>query len=89
MMLESEAITEDLPPEEWRIDAINKLNKRFGFACFMFEASDLPVFKWYLEQFGHSVNLLIAHSQTVEFTAWKTQLLVDKDIWKEKSLIKQ
>jgi len=42
-----------------------------------------------LEQFGHSVNLLIAHSQTVEFTAWKTQLLVDKDIWKEKSLIKQ
>jgi len=86
MMLESEAITEDLPPEEWRIDAINELNKRFGFACFMFEASDPPVFKWYLKQFGPGVNLFIDHSQTVEFTAWKTQLWGDRDIWKEKSL---
>jgi phosphosulfolactate synthase (CoM biosynthesis protein A) len=86
MMIESEGITEDLPPEEWRIDAINELNKKFGFNCFMFEASDPPVFKWYLKQFGPSVNLFIDHSQIVEFTAWKTQLWGDIDIWKDKTL---
>jgi phosphosulfolactate synthase (CoM biosynthesis protein A) len=85
MMIESEGITEDLPPEEWRIDAINELNKKFGFNCFMFEASDPPVFKWYLKQFGPSVNLFIDHSQIVEFTAWKTQLWGDIDIWKGKT----
>ena len=37
MMLESEGITEDLPPEEWRVDIINELNKKFGFDSFMFE----------------------------------------------------
>ena len=86
MMIESEGITEDLPPEEWRIDVINELNKKFGFNCFMFEASDPPVFKWYLKQFGPSVNLFIDHSQIVEFTAWKTQLWRDLDIWKDKIL---
>lgn len=86
MMIESEGITEDLPPEKWRIDVINELNKKFGFNCFMFEASDPPVFKWYLKQFGPSVNLFIDHSQIVEFTAWKTQLWGDIDIWKDKTL---
>jgi hypothetical protein len=32
----SEGITEDLPPEEWRIDVINELNKKFGFNRCMF-----------------------------------------------------
>jgi len=86
MMLESEGITEDLPPEEWRVDIINELNKKFGFDSFMFEASDPPVFKWYLKQFGSEVNLFIHHSQIVEFTAWKTQLWGDRDIWKDKTL---
>jgi len=86
MMLESEGITEDLPPEEWRVDIINELNKKFGFDSFMFEASDPPVFKWYLKQFGSEVNLFIDHSQIVEFTAWKTQLWGDRDIWKDKTL---
>jgi phosphosulfolactate synthase (CoM biosynthesis protein A) len=83
MMLESEGITEDLAPQEWRVDIINELNKKFGFNCFMFEASDPPVFKWYLKQFGPDVNLFIDHSQIVEFTAWKTQLWGDIDIWKD------
>jgi phosphosulfolactate synthase (CoM biosynthesis protein A) len=86
MMLESEGITEDLPPEEWRVDIINDLNKKFGFDSFMFEASDPAVFKWYLKQFGSEVNLFIDHSQIVEFTAWKTQLWGDGDIWKDKTL---
>ena len=86
MMFESEGITEDLPPEEWRVDIINELNKKYGFDSFMFEASDPPVFKWYLKQFGSEVNLFIDHSQIVEFTAWKTQLWGDRDIWKDKTL---
>lgn len=71
MMIESEGITEDLPPEKWRIDVIKKLDENFGFGRFMFEASDPPVFKWYLKNFGSNVNLFIDHSQIVEFTAWK------------------
>ena len=86
MMLESEGITEDLPPEEWRIDVINELNTKFGFKYFMFEASDRPVFKWYLKQFGPKVNLFIDHSQIVEYTAWRTRLWGDIDIWKDKTL---
>ena len=39
IMFESEGITEDLPPEEWRVDIINELNKKYGFDSFMFEAS--------------------------------------------------
>ncbi len=57
-----------------------------NFDSFMFEASDPPVFKWYLKQFGSEVNLFIDHSQIVEFTAWKTQLWGDRDIWKDKTL---
>jgi phosphosulfolactate synthase (CoM biosynthesis protein A) len=86
MMVESEGLTEDLPPEEWRTDIIKKLDENFGFNSFMFEASDPPVFKWYLKNFGPDVNLFIDHSQIVEFTAWKTQLWGDRDIWKDKHL---
>ena len=35
---------------------------------------------------GPTVNLFIDHSQIVEFTAWKTQLWGDIDIWKDKTL---
>jgi|SRR5919199_4827720 phosphosulfolactate synthase (CoM biosynthesis protein A) len=86
MMLESEGITEDLPSQEWRTDIIKELDKKFGFNSFMFEASDPPVFKWYLKQFGSNVNLFIDHSQIVEFTAWRTQLWGDSDIWKDKTI---
>ena len=86
MMLESEGITEDLPPNKWRTDVIQKLVSEFGFESWMFESSDPPVFKWYLKNFGSNVNLFIDHSQIVEYTAWRTKLWGDPEIWKEKTL---
>ena len=86
IMIESEGITEDLPPEEWKTDVIQRLVARFGSKNLMFEASDPPVFKWYLKNFGRNVNLFIDHSQIVEFTAWKTRLWGDPEIWKGRQL---
>jgi phosphosulfolactate synthase (CoM biosynthesis protein A) len=86
LMLESEGITEDLPPAKWRKDVVKKLVGKFGYKTWMFEASDPPVFKWYLKTFGKDVNLFIDHSQIVEFTAWRTGLWGDSDIWKGKKI---
>ena len=62
------------------------LVEKFGYEKWMFEASDPPVFKWYLKTFGKDVNLFIDHSQIVEFTAWRTGLWGDPAIWKGKKL---
>ena len=86
LMLESEGITEDLPPAKWRKDVVKRLVDRFGYKSWMFEASDPPVFKWYLKTFGWDVNLFIDHSQIVEFNAWRLGLWGDSDIWKGKRL---
>jgi phosphosulfolactate synthase (CoM biosynthesis protein A) len=86
-MLESEGITEDLPSEKWRTDVIRKLAGEFGFGQWMFEASDPPVFKWYLKEFGPDVSLFIDHSQVVEFTAWRLGLWGDPRIWEGKKLV--
>jgi len=86
IMVESEGLTEDLPPEKWRKDVIQKLVQKFGYKTFMFEASDPAVFKWYLTTFGRDVNLFIDHSQIVEFTAWRTKLWGDRTIWEGKEL---
>lgn len=86
LMLESEGITEDLPPRKWRKDVVKKLVDKFGYHTWMFEASDPPVFKWYLKTFGRDVNLFIDHSQIVEFNAWRLGLWGDRDIWKGKHL---
>lgn len=66
-MVESEGITEDLPPQKWRLDAIKPLVDEFGYDKHMFGASDPPVFKWHLKNISIDVNLFIDHSQIVEF----------------------
>ncbi|HZW56585.1 MAG TPA: phosphosulfolactate synthase [Nitrososphaerales archaeon] len=86
LMIESEGLTEDLPPNKWRKDVIKKLVDRFGYEKLMFEASDPPVFKWYLKTFGRDVNLFIDHSQVVEFNAWRLGLWGDPKIWEGKKL---
>ena len=84
IMIESEGLTEDLPPEEWKTDVIGKIVDKFGLKNLMFEAADPPVFKWYLKNFGRTVNLFIDYSQIVEFTSWKTKLWGDPEIWRGK-----
>jgi phosphosulfolactate synthase (CoM biosynthesis protein A) len=86
IMVESEGITEDLPPQKWRLDAIKRLVDEFGYDKLMFEASDPPVFKWYLKNISRDVNLFIDHSQIVEFTAWKHGLWGDRDLWRGKTI---
>lgn len=86
IMIESEGLTEDLPPNKWRKDVIKKLTDKFGFEPFMFEASDPPVFKWYLKTFGPDVNLFVDYSQLVEFNEWKYGMWGDDDIWKGKKV---
>lgn len=84
IMIESEGLTEDLPPEQWKTDVIKKILNKFGSKNLMFEAADPPVFKWYLKNVGRDVNLFIDYSQIVEFTAWKTKLWGDPEIWQGK-----
>lgn len=86
IMIESEGITEDLPPEKWRKEVITRLVDKFGENSLMFEASDPPVFKWYLTAFGKDVNLFIDHSQVVEFAAWRTGLWGNPEIWRGKEV---
>ncbi len=86
MMIESEGLTEDLPPEQWKTDVVKKIVDRFGLENLMFEAADPPVFKWYLKNFGGNVNLFIDYSQIVEFSAWKTKLWGDPEIWRGKTI---
>ena len=86
IMIESEGLTEDLPPEKWQTDVVKKIVERFGLKNLMFEAADPPVFKWYLKNFGKNVNVFIDYSQIVEFSAWKAKLWGDPEIWKGKAI---
>ncbi len=86
IMIESEGLTEDLPPEKWRKDVIKKLTDKFGFEPFMFESSDPEVFKWYFKTFGPEVNLFVDYSQLVEFNEWRLGMWGDSDIWKGKKI---
>ncbi len=82
LMIESEGLTEGLPPEEWRIDVIKQLIDEFGYEQLMFEAAEPEVFKWYLQHVGRDANLFIDNSQIVEFNCWRAGLWGDnQDLW--------
>ncbi len=83
IMVESEGLTEDLPPGKWRKDVIMALIKRFGYERWMFEAAGPEVFKWYLLNVSRDANLFIDHTQVTEFNAWRLRLWGDEGIWKD------
>lgn len=82
LMIESEGLTEGLPPERWRKDVIRKLIDEFGYDQLMFEAAEPEVFKWYLKHIGRDVNLFIDNSQIVEFNCWRSGLWgSEQELW--------
>ncbi len=86
MMLESEGITEDLPPtsgaQMWSRSLSQSLGLNLGCLNHL-----IPQFSnGTLKNFGSNVNLFIDHSQIVEYTAWRTKLWGDPEIWKGKRL---
>lgn len=86
IMIESEGLTEDMPPEKWRKDVILELIKKFGFGRWMFEAADPEVFKWYLLNVSKDVNLFIDHTQVTEFNVWRLGLWGNPKIWEGKKI---
>lgn len=84
MMIESEGITENVPPNEWRTDVIQKLWEELGGPGgqnLMFEASEPKVFGWYVRTFGRDVNLFVDHSQTLQLAALRYGIWGTSDVW--------
>jgi phosphosulfolactate synthase (CoM biosynthesis protein A) len=91
LMVESEGITEGLPPEKWRKDVVIALVKKFGIEKLMFEISPeddeaRKTFKWYIKNIDRWVNLMMNSKNIVEYNAWRLGLWGDRDIWKGKRI---
>jgi phosphosulfolactate synthase (CoM biosynthesis protein A) len=76
IMIESEGITENVDP--WRTDVAARFMDELGGEKIMFEAADPPVFEWYIQNYGHGVNLFVDHSQILQLEClrqgiWGTQ----------------
>ena len=54
IMIESEGITESV--RTWRTDVPAKFAAALGLEKLMFEASDPPVFEWYVKNFGPNIG---------------------------------
>ncbi|GGI81667.1 phosphosulfolactate synthase [Legionella impletisoli] len=88
LMIESEGITEGIPdPKNWRKDVIFALIETFGIEKLMFEVSPeddeaRKTFKWYLQNIGDEVSLMMNSKNIVEYNCWRMQLWGDRDLWK-------
>jgi phosphosulfolactate synthase (CoM biosynthesis protein A) len=79
IMVESEGITEQV--RTWRTDISARIADELGIENIMFEASDPPVFAWYIKNFGPEVNLFVDHSQIVELECMRSGLWGTADLW--------
>ncbi len=91
LMIESEGITEGLPPEKWRKDILLALKDKFGADKFMLEISPeddeaRKTFKWYLKNIDRWVNVMMNSKNIVEFNAWRLGLWGDRSLWKGKKI---
>ena len=79
IMIESEGITEQV--RTWRTDVIARIVREVGLDNVMFEASDPPVFGWYIKNFGPEVNLFVDHSQVVLLESLRSGIWGTTDVW--------
>lgn len=93
LMVESEGITEGIEdPKDWRSDVIFALIEKFGIEKLMFEVSPeddeaRKTFKWYLQNVGPDINLMMNSKNIVEYNAWRLQLWGNRELWKGKKVI--
>ncbi len=79
IMIESEGITEQV--SQWRTDVPPKIVEGLGLEKVMFEASDPPVFQWYIKNYGPEVNLFVDHSQIVQLECLRAGIWGTSDLW--------
>jgi len=79
IMIESEGITESV--KSWRTDVAAKIIEGVGLDKVMFEASDPPVFQWYIKNYGVDVNLFVDHSQIVQLECQRAGIWGTKSTW--------
>lgn len=79
IMMESEGVTECV--KTWRTDVPAKFVAELGLEHVMFEASDPPVFEWYVKNYGPEVNLFVDHSQIVQLEAMRSGIWGTKSLW--------
>jgi phosphosulfolactate synthase (CoM biosynthesis protein A) len=79
IMIESEGITESV--RSWRTDVAARIIEGLGLGRVMFEASDPPVFQWYIKNYGVDVNLFVDHSQIVQLECLRAGIWGTKSTW--------
>lgn len=79
IMVESEGITENV--RSWRTDVVARIIDRLGLERVMFEASDPPVFEWYIKHSGAEVNLFVDHSQIVQLECLRSGIWGTSSLW--------
>ncbi|KTD17300.1 phosphosulfolactate synthase [Legionella jordanis] len=92
LMVESEGITEGIAdPDNWRKDVIFALIEKFGSEKLMFEVSPeddeaRKTFKWYLQNIGKDINLMMNSKNIIEFNAWRLNLWGNRELWQGKKI---
>lgn len=79
IMIESEGITENVA--EWNTSAAAEIINGLGLENVMFEASDGPVFEWYVKNYGNEVNLFVDHSQILQLEGLRQNIWGNKSTW--------
>jgi len=59
LLLESEGITESRKPQDMRWDIVSKVAAAFDVKEIMFEADDVNVYTYYIQNYGPEVNLFV------------------------------
>ncbi len=80
-MIESEGITENAT--EWNTSVAAAVINGIGIGMqhVMFEATDPPVFGWYIKNYGNEINLFVDHSQILRLEGLRQNIWGNKSTW--------